>query len=161
MMPTVDERLASVVRSLSEVVLPHLPPEASLAQEQVQLCIGHLQILRAQIDGAPEFEREELEDARAISRDLLAVAAGGSATTAAVTDLTAVTDAADDGAADAHDVRRKRRQIHDAIDALVAAVAQDGTSRDAITQVILRHEADRALKDRRWFAPFGFDTLED
>ena len=32
MRPTFDERLASIVRALSEVVLPHLPPEASLAQ---------------------------------------------------------------------------------------------------------------------------------
>ena len=37
MTPNVDERLASVIRALTEVVLPHLPPEASLAQEQVHL----------------------------------------------------------------------------------------------------------------------------
>ncbi len=59
MTPTVDERLASLIRSLSQVVLPHLPPEASLAQEQVHLSLGHLQILRAQIDAAPAFEVED------------------------------------------------------------------------------------------------------
>ena len=37
MTPNVDERIASVIRSLSEVILPHLPPEASLAQEQAHL----------------------------------------------------------------------------------------------------------------------------
>ena len=49
------------MRALSEVILPHLPAEASLAQEQVHLCIGHLQIIRGQIDEAPAFERGELD----------------------------------------------------------------------------------------------------
>ncbi|HMO68292.1 MAG TPA: hypothetical protein PKE25_06450, partial [Novosphingobium sp.] len=67
MIPSIDDRLASVVRALTEGILPHLPADASLAQEQVQLCIGHLQILRAQIDAAPAFEREELADAAALA----------------------------------------------------------------------------------------------
>lgn len=155
MMPTVDERLASVVRALSEVVLPHLPEEASLAQEQVQLCIGHLQILRAQIDQTPQFEREELDDARALARDLLAGVSGGAATTAASAGLAAAADADDT------DVRGARRRVNEAIDVLVGAVAEDGTdqSRSDLRSTILRHEAERSLKDRRWFAPFGFDTL--
>ncbi len=157
MMPTVDERLASVVRALSEVVLPHLPAEASLAQEQVQLCIGHLQILRAQIDQAPQFEREELEDARALARELMSAVCGGAATTTAL-DTLAATAAADDG-----DVRNARLRINDAIDALVAAVSADGTrdSRQSLWTSILSHEAARSLKDRKWFAPYGFDTLPD
>lgn len=157
MMPTIDERLASVVRALSEVVLPHLPAEASLAQEQVQLCIGHLQILRAQIDQSPQFEREELHDARALSRELLSTVSGGVVTTTAL-DALAESVAADDG-----DVRGARLRINTAIDALVAAVSADGTaeSSKALRATILRHEAARSLKDRNWFAPYGFDTLSE
>src|SRR3546814_13166270 len=59
MTPSVDERFASVIRALTEVVLPHLPADASLAQEQVHLSVGHLQILRAPFDETPAFEREE------------------------------------------------------------------------------------------------------
>lgn len=157
MIPTVDERIASVVRALSEVVLPHLPAEASLAQEQVQLCLGHLQILRAQLDHTPDFERGELEDARALARDLLAAVTGGATTTAALTTLEAATQG------DHDDVRAARRQIHEAIDTLVKAVSTDGTvdAGAALRELILRHEAERSLKDRRWFAPYGFDTLPD
>lgn len=156
MTPNVDERIASIVRSLSEVVLPHLPSEASLAQEQVQLCIGHLQILRAQIDQVPTFEREELDDALTVARELAATVAGAEHTAAAVTAIN-VAVAASDGS----DVRGERKRVLQAVDSLVKAVSIDGLpeGKSAVSSMILQHEAARSLKDRQWFAPFGFDTL--
>ncbi|WP_083554866.1 hypothetical protein [Novosphingobium sp. NDB2Meth1] len=156
MTPNVDERLASIVRALSEVILPHLPPEASLAQEQVHLCIGHLQILRAQFDAVPAFEREELDDAVAVARDLAGTVTGGEQTTAALAAMNAAVAAADGG-----DVRGQRAAVLEAVDALVKAVSADGSSnaKVALPGIILSHEAPRTLKDRQWFAPFGFDTL--
>jgi hypothetical protein len=157
MTPTVDERLASVVRSLTEVILPHLPPEASLAQEQVHLTIGHLQILRAQLDAVPGYEREELDDAVAIGSALAAGVSGGAETGAAVAGLAVAVDAAD-GA----DVRGQASAINKAVDALVRAVSVDGGAgaKAALSTIILSHEAKRVEKDRRWFLPFGFDTME-
>ncbi len=156
MTPNVDERLASVVRALTEVILPHLPPEASLAQEQAHLCIGHLQILRAQIDAAPAFEREGLDDAIAIGTALAARISGGTATGQAREALTSAITAADG----VH-VRAQYQAINDAIATLVHAVGADGdsASKAAMTSTILEMEHGRAQKDRKWFAPFGFDTL--
>lgn len=155
MTPTVDERLASIVRSLTEVVLPHLPPDASLAQEQVHLAIGHLQILRDQIDLLPEFERKELEDARGIAA-ALAELSGGAKTSAALATL-----AQSVALADGSHVRSQTTEINKAIDAVVKAIAVDGTaeSRPRMSQIILEHEKARVLKDRHWFLPFGFDTI--
>ena len=155
MTPNVDERLASVIRALTEVILPHLPPEASLAHEQAHLAVGHLQILRAQLDAVPGFEREELDDAIAIA-NALGMVAGGAQTIAARAALQTSAKAADGS-----DVRGQRQAIHVAVDVLVRAVAADGNPADkaATTQIILKHEHARAQKDRQWFAPFGFDTL--
>lgn len=156
MTPTVDERLASVVRSLTEVILPHLPPEASLAQEQVQLAIGHIQILRAQFDGVPAFEREELDDAKAVGAALAQEIIGGPLTGAALATLSAsVADA------DSSDVRGQTMMINKAVDALVKAVSADGVdgAKACLSRVILAHEKARVLKDRKWFLPFGFDTI--
>ena len=157
MTPTVDERLASIVRSLTEVILPHLPPEASLAQEQVQLSIGHLQILRAQLDAMPAYEREELADAVKIGNGLRESVSGGAATTAALAGLAAAVKAADGS-----DVRGQTSAINKAVDALVKAVSSDGGAgaKAALSAIILAHEAARVEKDRRWFLPFGFDTME-
>lgn len=151
MIPSIDDRLASMIRALTEVILPHLPPEASLAQEQAQLCIGHLHILRAQIDAAPAFEREELADAVALARALCAaLPASASAAVAAAVD-----------AADGHEPRSQRQAIHEAIEMLIGAVSRhaDPAVRQAMNAIILDHEYTRSQKDRAWCAPFGFDTL--
>jgi len=155
MTPNTHERLNSVVRALSEVVLPHLPPEASLAQEQVQLCIGQLQILGAQLDAIPAYEREELDDAIAIAKALSGIS-GGPETQAAQTALAASVDSAD-----GRDVREQRKAINTAVETLVHATSADGDdeSKSALTAIILEYEHARAQKDRAWFAPFGFDTL--
>src|SRR3546814_16780178 len=77
MTPSTDERIASIIRSLTEVILPHLHADASLAQEQAQLAIGHLQILRLQIDVIQAFEAEETADARLLASELADAIEGG------------------------------------------------------------------------------------
>lgn len=156
MTPSIDDRLASIVRALTEVILPHLPPEASLAQEQAHLAIGHIQIIRAQLDAAPAFEREELDDAIAIARDIAGKVTGGSETAAALAELAKAA-----AAADGSDVRGQRQAIHDAIDVLVKAASSEGAAGlgSPLAATILAHERVRTRKDREWFAPFGFDTL--
>lgn len=160
MTPNTDERLASVIRSLTEVVLPHLPPEASLAQEQVQLAVGHLQILRLQLDGIPAFEAEELADTILLANALVGAIGGGKKTTAAVGALRAAASAAS-GASGA-EARQGLSSVNRAIEALVGAVSTDGCagSRTELGTIILAYEGRRVQKDRRWFLPFGFDTME-
>lgn len=158
MTPNVDDRIASVIRALSEVILPHLPEDASLAQEQAQLAIGHLQILRAQIDHVPEFERSELEDYLALARDLLDPVAGGVQIQSASQQLRGAIDNSENLG-----VREQRRAVNEAVEAFVRAVFDEGDDavRAAVSATILAHERKRTRADREWFAPFGFDTLED
>lgn len=156
MTPNVDERLASIVRSLTEVVMPHLPSDASLAQEQVQLAIGHIQIIRSQLDQVPDFEQEELDDYRELAAALRDAASGGSKTSAA-------RDAIDAALANASGlgVRDQRVAVNKAVEQLVDALPADGASgaQAKVAQMIVDHAERRTLKDREWFVPFGFDTL--
>lgn len=156
MTPNTDERLASVIRALTEVILPHLPADASLAQEQAQLAIGHLQILRLQLDSVHGFEAEELADTRALAAELAEAIDGAGDTSAAADALSAVI--AGDGA----DVRGSLSGLNRAIERLVQAVSSDGSerARTRLMEIILRHERARVEKDRRWFLPYGFDTME-
>ena len=158
MIPSTDERLASVVRALTDVVMPSLPAEAGLAREQVELSLGHLQILRAQLDTIASFEAEELADSRAIGEALSGCAGGPETGSAAaiLTDTLGKGKAADGPA----DIRTARIAIHAAIAALVKAVAADGNAatRSRMSRLILAHETRRVAKDRAWFAPFGFDS---
>lgn len=159
MIPSIDDRLASAVRALTEVILPHLPADASLAQEQAQLCIGHLQILRAQVDLAPAFEREELADTIDVGRALASAITGYAQPLEAL--AAAVQAAAATDLANAAEVRDNRRAVNQAIEALVAAVAASGNDADQarLSALVIEHENARVQKDRAWSAPFGFDTL--
>lgn len=153
MIPSVDDRLASVVRALTDVVMPSLPPEAGLAKEQMQLIIGQIQIVRAQMDAAPGFEAEEADDARALGKALLEAGGGGSATQAALAELRAATEAT-------ALPREARVAIHTAIDNLVQNAAVDGSPafRAALGTIIVQMQTVRTKKDRDWFMPMGFDS---
>jgi hypothetical protein len=153
MNPSVDDRLASVVRALTDVIMPSLKSDASLAQEQMQLIIGHLQILRAQLDGSPGFEAEEAQDARALGDALVKAAEGGPETQAALVALRAALAAS-------ASPREERVAVHTAIDKLVRAAAADGTGafRTELGGIIIAMQTPRTMKDRAWFTMMGFDA---
>lgn len=152
MTPNIDDRLASVIRALTDVILPSLPAEASLAAEQAHLSIGQLHIIRAQMDAAPAYETEELDDAKALAAALTDAITGGPATLAALSGITLALESAD-----GH--RAAREAIHGAIAALVRAVSLDGENgmREKLSEIIIVQQRTRIAKDRQWFAPFGFD----
>ena len=147
MIPSVDERLGSVIRALTDVVLPSLPPEAGLAQEQVQLALGHLQILRAQLDGTPGFEADELADATTLGEQL--AGASGTADRAAMRGALASAAAATGPAA----IRAARIELHTAMADLIATDGANGHT----AALIIAAEKERVVTERAWFAPFGFD----
>ncbi len=154
MNPSVKDRLGSVVRALNGVVLPALPKEASLAQEQVMLAMGHIQIILAQMDAAPEFLADEAADLTVMGEEIMASAKGGATTEAAKTALATSLENSVGAAPEA-----RTAGIQDAIDAVLLALAKDGdaNARAATQKVVLTQGAARADKDRRWFAAMGFD----
>jgi hypothetical protein len=154
MNPSVRDRLNSVVRALSGVVLPALPKDAGLAQEQVMLAMGHIQIILAQMDAEPAFLAEEAQDFTAMAAAVAAALTGGPATLAAHDRLEAALAAAPGQPAAA-----ATAALQSAIDGALLALAADGDAgaRAAVNAAVLSHGAARADKDRRWFAAMGFD----
>jgi hypothetical protein len=156
MNPSVDDRLASIIRSLSDIILPALPREEGLAQEQMHLVIGHLKIIQTQLDAVPAFEAEELSDARAFGLALLEGGAGGPVTAAALIVLREALDQPTGGELP----REARLRIVTAIDELIRQTAVDATEayRARAVEILLRLQRERTLKDRKWFALMGFDS---
>jgi hypothetical protein len=156
MNPSIDDRLASIIRSLTDIVMPGLSEDASLAKEQLYLTIGHLNILRTHIEGASAFEYCELQDADELATGLVAVADGGRNTEAAKKSLQSALAQSRDG----EHFRDTRRRVNAATDELVHAMERDGTAacRTRLPGVLIPLQAERALKDRRWFSLMGFDS---
>jgi len=151
--PSVDDRLNSVLRALQTVVLPALPESASLAQEQVMLAMGHIQIIQAQRDATPAFELQELADVHAMADAVLVI--GGAPEFLAPQRIALAKALADESAPP----RLASEVIRVAIDALLVAArnANEVVYRDALARTILPLGRARARKDREWFAIMGFD----
>ena len=154
MNPSVPDRLSSVVRALAGVVLPALPADASLAREQAMLAIGQVQIVLAQLDATPQFEREEAQDLAELARTAALNADGGPQTTAARDAVLALLPTLEGRLA-----REATHHAQEAIDSLLIALVADGSDRAIINvrRVVIEAGAARALKDRTWFAAMGFD----
>lgn len=155
MNPNVQDRLSSVVRALTGVVLPALPDDASLAKEQTMLAIGHIQIILAQYDAAPAFEAEEVSDLKSMAQSVSQAAQGGPKTQQALTKVGE--QLSNTTAIPPH---YEAKQMQDAIDAVLIALALDGApeARAAVQKIVLEQCSARALKDRQWFAAMGFDS---
>ncbi len=154
MNPSVQDRLGSVVRALTGVILPALPDEASLAKEQTMLAIGQIQIILAQYDAMQSFEAEEASDYESMAQSIAETAIGGPETLSSVARLNECLALSHPNA------RQRTTELQEALDSVLVALAVDGDpyARDKVRSDVLAKGAARALKDRTWFAAMGFDS---
>ena len=66
MQPGFDLRIRSMIKALSETVLPAVDPANKSAIEQLHITLGSLALLREQVDYAHAFEMADLRDMTAI-----------------------------------------------------------------------------------------------
>lgn len=151
MNPSVELRIRSMMRALTEVVLPAVDPHDSLAQEQARLLLGHLHALALHHRDEPRLEA--LSDAAldTLARDLIACSAGGTHTRSATDALREALSAS--GA----------RELARAVEAFMVASGRDG---DADCQarsaaLVLAHARVETLRGRAWFKAMNFDAAPD
>ncbi|MCB2049995.1 MAG: hypothetical protein KDE63_01065 [Novosphingobium sp.] len=151
MTPSIDIRLASMIRSMQDVIVPAIDPSNSLACEQASLMIGHLNLLE-------QHWRRIFPYAQVCLDDLCTCAStlepdGGPRTQGAAVDLdTAI-------ARDATDPEKKYQDCARALEALVRAAAEDGTPafQHQLESEVLAFSQRQVIRDRAWFAQSGFD----
>jgi hypothetical protein len=152
MNPSIEHRLDSMIRAMSEIVIPALGPDSGLAKEQAGLVLGHLHVLRQQIDQAPRFDRVENDHLKALGASLVAIAEGGSETRHAIGQLVEALGAGpgDDNATGL------------AIEALIRAAAVDGSTsfRKGLAPLVLDHGRKSSDRNRVWFAGMRFEGGE-
>ncbi|MFC4292580.1 hypothetical protein ACFOWX_09170 [Sphingorhabdus arenilitoris] len=147
MNPSINDRLSSVLRALETVILPALPASASLAQEQVMMAMGQLQIIQGTLDHVPAYEAEELADITAMGEAILAAGCPADAAQLLRAAL---------GNPEGHP-REQTEAIKSAIDVVLNAIKNDRDAHAVIASVILPLAEKRAMKDREWFKIMGFD----
>lgn len=154
MLPTYKERLGSVIRALSVVVAPAMPNGETLALEQLQLAIHHLQVIHDQHDDQRAMADDEAKDALGLALSLLS-ARNDARPTPAEHALKRAIDSVDQRAGP-EDIRRV---ISATCDVIEEAYRDTSSNHSAIVAgIVTRHEVRRSNKDRKIFSVFGFDN---
>ncbi|MCK9502932.1 MAG: hypothetical protein M0Q95_01950 [Porticoccaceae bacterium] len=152
MTPGFDVRLSSMKRALSEVIIPAIDSDSSLAQEQAALLLGHLELISQQWRNVSRYNQICLDEIMALVKQIKPV--GKEATQSASLQLNEAMTAA------TGDSEAAYKQIAHALEQLVYAVDIDGDGdfRDSLHRQILLYSQQQALRDRVWFAACGFDV---
>lgn len=156
MMPSLELRLRTLAKAMTDVILPALPAQNALAREQAQLLVAQLGMIAKHWRRAAEFDAIALREIVALAERLVPLAAGGPRTQAAAGELAALLAGR---AQSARALDEDRAAVAAAIDALIAASAVDGDDpfRCASGDAIVAYSALQAWRDRVWFAGFGMD----
>ncbi|MGE0487094.1 MAG: hypothetical protein AB7Q81_23280 [Gammaproteobacteria bacterium] len=151
MKPSIELRLRTMMRAMSEVIVPAIDADNSLAREQAQLMFGHLNALLRHHTLELRVDAHEDAAARELARALLDAGGGGARTMAARDALTAALAGAD---ADA---------LAHALERLVIAAGADGEPalHAASARLVLDHARRQNRLGRAWFKPMGFDARPD
>jgi len=156
-------QLQSVIKALSDVVLPAIDPNNKLAMEQGKLSIGLLSLLAQQLPMQFRFDCDELARLIATSAELSAQAQGGAGTQAA---LAALNEAAlvagrtlDAARSSPADIEAAVRSMRTATGALITEVHRDGDAgcRPAIQQTVLAMSKEQLLRDRSMMLMQGWE----
>lgn len=157
MNPSIEDRLASMVRAMEQVVLPALTGHDGLAAEQAYLVLAHLKQIETQLPLAEAYRQTELQSLLALAATLCDAADGGAGTTCAAAELR---QAAERPASSGADFDEKLRIVGAKISALIRAAFADGTGhfKSSLTSAVVAASATAARRDRAWFVATGFET---
>ena len=156
MTPSIDLRIATILRAVRDVITPALDENNHLAREQAHLVIGQLKLLAAQWSRATEYAEVCRAD---LAESLAGLDPDGGDRTRQQFDALSRTLAANEGP----DTEARYKALMRASDALVRAADADGAAafRSTLRMRLLAFSKRQAVRDRSWFALSGFDLRSE
>jgi hypothetical protein len=133
MIPEIDVQLAAVAKSLADNILPAIDPANSQAQEQMQLCLATLAIVRQRLPDLQGFLKQDLAENLSLLQAIGGEAAEGS------------------GSLETR-VRRIKEQIADVIDK-----ARGTPQEKQVAIAVLAAQEPMILRARAWAIGMGFE----
>lgn len=146
MNPSSQLRLSTMMRAMTDIILPAIPASESMAQEQSQLLIGHIAALMAQDGRERELVDHNARHLIACATRLLALAESESLSDEKLIDLRAAV-AANDTAKVAFALERLMAQCD----------VSDGFKRES-SVLLIQYARQHSVAGRSWFSPMGFDS---
>ena len=160
-------QLQTMIKAMTDVVMPAIDPENDLAIEQAQLILGMMHLMVVRLPRQFEFDVNELERAVDLSLVILKEGKGGPNTQTALASLQqseaqgrAILSAAK---ASPENIEQAILDLRSRTSALIDALSSDGESacQTTISRAVLESSQEQIALERAWFAPQGWDTKED
>ncbi len=157
-------QLKSMIKSMSDVVLPAIDPGNRMAQEQAQLILGMMHLMALRLPLQFHYDLDELKRYLGLAQELLRQRAGGAQSDACQRALGQSSAHAADVLARAQaaprDLESAVMDLRADISALVEALWQDGApeARAPAARAVLAAATAQIERERAWFAPQGWDT---
>ncbi len=156
-------QIQSMIKALSDVVLPAVDPANKLAQEQTRLVLGTLALMAQQLPLRFQFSCDELSRLLKLAGVLRQVAHGGPKTSACVETMALATAAASRALEQAQSgpdaVGQAVREMRATTSQLVRSIYIDGDAA-ALKQVeaaVLAMSGEQLLRDRSWVLMQGWE----
>lgn len=157
MIPEIDTQLTAVIKALSDNILPALDQTNPMAQEQMQLCLATLGLIRGNLPSLHRFLRRDLEGQIELATEIADFAESShldiSALKAAVADSQVLLTDPEMGATE---VEQQVRLLKEAVVEAVNAARGSDVETD-IAQAILAAEEAAILRSRAWCLNMGFE----
>lgn len=152
MTPSIDLRVATLIRAVEDVIAPAIDQTNHLAKEQAALLVGQLKLLAAQWNRAADYAAVCHAD---LAETLVGLKVEGAEQTQHA--YAAVTDAI--STPPGRDAEADYKALMRCADGLVRAADEDGSLefRRDLRARLLAFSTRQALRDRSWFALSGFD----
>lgn len=151
MNPSIELRIRTMIRALTESIIPAVDPENSLAQEQANLLLGHLHVLLQHEGREKTMCDVEQADLKQLAGALVEASSGGSMTAAATARVRNLPDGTDTDT------------LSHAIEALIIDSGIDGSEafKCSCDTLVLEHSREATRRSRIWFKSMGFDHDPD
>jgi hypothetical protein len=155
--------LQTIVKAMSDVILPAVDPNNKLAQEQARLVIGMLNLVSSRLPLMYRYDRDELSRFLALASTLQSLAKDLPGADGA---LHALDNTFESGAdvlsrarAEPNELEAANYDLREKIGALITAAysATDATKLEQISAAITSHAKEQLLRDRSWLIRQGWE----
>jgi hypothetical protein len=156
--------IPTMLKAMTDTVLPAVDPENKLALEQARLVIGMLHLISGRLPLLYRYDRTELRHYVDLAKRLTAESRGGSRTVAAARELSS---AANEGAgalervgADPVDLESRLLDLREKVGALVQCLNEDGDaeSRQMVRRIVIAASRSEIERARAWILPQGWEA---
>ena len=157
-------QLQSMIKSMSDVVLPAIDPANGMAQEQAQLILGMMHLMASRLPMQFSYDIDQLTRYVSLARELVGISEGGQRTNEELAMLNSATESSEKTLRGAQtspdDLEAAVLALRTRISALVEALWSDGepTCREPIAKAVLAASKEQILRERAWFSPQGWDA---